>query len=82
MAMTLPDGHRGQILALGITLLVTALAWIGVISPALDWYAGRDELLRQQDDMAHRMTALVETLPALRRDVEAVRRTRDIPMHF
>jgi general secretion pathway protein M len=72
MALPLPDGRRGQMLALAITALTLGLIWIGTIIPALEWYDVRNEQLRLQHAMAHRMAALVETLPALRRDVEAV----------
>jgi general secretion pathway protein M len=66
MALALPHGPRGQLLALGITAVALAVVWLGVIAPVLDWQADRTETLRRQRAMAHRMAALVETLPALR----------------
>jgi general secretion pathway protein M len=66
MAVTLPSGPKGRFLALGITIVVLAAAWLGVVAPALDWYADREEVLGRQRALAHRMSALVETLPSLR----------------
>jgi hypothetical protein len=71
MAPRLPTGGSGRALALAITLLAVAAAWAGVIAPLQDWYHDRAEMLRRQDAVAHRMAALVETLPALRREAEA-----------
>jgi hypothetical protein len=73
MAVPLPDGRRGQLLALGITALVLAAVWIGAIAPALAWYSERGEQLRTQHAMARRMAALVATLPTLLHEAEATR---------
>ncbi len=70
MAASLPDGRKGQALALALTGLAAAVAWFGVVAPALDWYADRDASLRRALAMRHRMAALVETLPALRAAAE------------
>lgn len=60
------SGRKGQALALALTLLLAAIAWLGVVAPLANWYADRAERLRRQMALAHRMAALVETLPALR----------------
>jgi hypothetical protein len=71
MTPALPHGTRGQALALGLTLVALVLFWLGMVAPVLDWYADRAETLRRQQAMAHRMAALVETLPALRQAATA-----------
>jgi general secretion pathway protein M len=63
---TLPTGPKGRALALGMTAVVIVTAWLGIVAPVLDWFADRDETLRRQAALAHRMEALVATLPALR----------------
>lgn len=70
LAASLPDGRRGQALALGVTILVLAVLWFGAIAPALDWFADRDDQLARQNAFARRAAALVETLPALQRQAE------------
>jgi general secretion pathway protein M len=72
MALALPTGRRGQMLALGMALLAAVAAWIGLIAPLRDWYDNRAELLRRQRAIAHRMASLVESLPALRRQAVTV----------
>ena len=66
MALALPTGRRGQILALAITVLTAALLWLAAIAPLLDTYNERDETLRRQLALGRRMEALVRTLPGLR----------------
>jgi general secretion pathway protein M len=72
MALALPTGTRGQMLALGLALLGVAIIWIGAIAPVWGWYDDRAELLRRQNAIAHRMASLVESLPALRRQVATI----------
>jgi general secretion pathway protein M len=72
MALALPSGPRGQMLALAMALLVAVVVWLGTVTPLWGWYDDRAELLRRQRAIAHRMTSLVETLPALQRQVAAV----------
>jgi len=71
MAVVLPSGPKGQSLALGLTLVLAALVWLGAVAPALDWFADRQETLRRQRALAYRMSELVRTLPALRAAVAA-----------
>jgi len=72
MALALPGGPRGQLLALAMALLAAVVVWFGAIAPLWGWYDDRAELLRRQRAIAHRMASLVETLPALRRQVATV----------
>jgi hypothetical protein len=71
VALAMPTGGRGQLLALGLALLAAVAIWLGAITPLLGWYGDRAEVLRRQRAIAHRMASLVETLPALRRQAAA-----------
>jgi general secretion pathway protein M len=59
-------GRRGQGLAVGLTLLVLAVAWLGVVAPLQAWYADRAETLMQHQALLQRMQALAANLPTLR----------------
>lgn len=72
MALALPSGPRGQMLALSMALVAVVVVWLGAIAPLWGWYDDRAELLRRQRAIAHRMASLVETLPALQREVARV----------
>ncbi|GAN79403.1 type II secretion system protein GspM [Acidocella aminolytica] len=67
--LSLPDGRRGQILALGVALAGLLLLWLAVFSPLLGWYQQRAEYLAQQRALAAHMAALAQEIPALRRAV-------------
>jgi general secretion pathway protein M len=67
----LPNGRRGQALALGISVVVLAVAWVGLASPILGWYGQRQDRLLQRETMAGHMAALADTAPALQRQVAA-----------
>ncbi len=67
----LPTGRRGQMLALGLTLVAIAVVWIGLVGPALGWYQDRTETLAQRRVLAERMAAVAATVPALRAQVQA-----------
>jgi general secretion pathway protein M len=69
----LPEGRRGRILALSLTLTVLAALWFGVAQPLIDWHAGQAEDLEGRRALAARMAGLVETLPALRQEAAATR---------
>ncbi len=70
IATSLPDGPRGRALALGMMVIAVIILWLGVLAPLWDWYDDRAETLRRQTALGWRMTALIETLPALRKTVE------------
>lgn len=67
--LTLPDGRRGQVLALGITLIAAGLIWLAVISPLIGWYEARAALLAQKCALAAHMQAMERQLPAIRATV-------------
>jgi len=64
--LTLPDGRRGQMLAVGMTLVAAALVWLVVISSLIGWYEARDAALAQKRALAAHMQALERQLPAIR----------------
>ena len=66
MRPSLPTGRRGQLLALGITLAMTGLLWLGAVAPLLGWYAARGEALAARRQVAAHMQMIAATLPALR----------------
>jgi len=69
---SLPDGPRGRLLALGITLVGLVLVWLGLVQPVLNAYAARDDDLQRRAVLADRTADLVSTLPALRREQAAL----------
>ncbi len=66
-AVSLPDGRRGQALAVGMALAVLLILWLAVVWPMAGWYEDRAATLAQQRALAARMAALARALPALRR---------------
>lgn len=65
-ARSLPEGRQGQILAVGIAVVVLAVLWFGAVSPLLDWYGAQaDALSYSQLELAHEQ-GLRASLPALR----------------
>jgi general secretion pathway protein M len=62
----LPEGRQGQILAVGIGVVMLAVLWLGAVSPLLDDFGARaDALAASQLELAH-MQGLQASLPALR----------------
>jgi general secretion pathway protein M len=59
-------GRRGQVLAIGVALLVVAMIWLGIVDPVWSWYGDRNELLEQRQALLQRMQVLAASLPALR----------------
>jgi len=68
----LPTGRNGRILAVVITLLVLALIWAAIAGPLIGWYQDRNEALAQRQALAVRMAQLVQRLPAVRAQAEAM----------
>ena len=66
MTHALPTGRKGQLLALGLTILVLAVLWLGVVMPVIDWHGERADALVQ------RMEALVATRAAVQEQAKAV----------
>lgn len=68
METALPDGVRGRLLALALTLTVVAALWVGGVQPLLAWHAARGDALAERRALLQRMARLVATLPELRRE--------------
>ncbi len=69
--LALPDGRRGQILALAMGLASLLLLWAALLAPLWGWYQQRADELAQQRALAARMQALAREIPALRSAVAA-----------
>ena len=67
MNAALPDGPRGQALAVGLTVIAAAAIWLGAISPLLALHSERSDALEQRRVLATHMEDLVASLPDLRR---------------
>lgn len=65
-SLSLPDGRRGQMLALGIGLAGLLLLWLALLGPLWGWYRMRSQELAQQHALASHMQALSQEIPALR----------------
>ena len=50
----LPEGRRGQIMALGITFIMVVLVYLVIISPILQLYGSGAERLQSRRDMVER----------------------------
>ncbi len=75
--MSLPEGPRGRLLAVGLLIAALGLAWLGVAQPLLDWHADRLAELDRQSALLRRMQALAAALPSLRQAAEAARQGTD-----
>jgi general secretion pathway protein M len=64
--VSLPEGRAGQVLAVGGALVVVGVVWLGLVSPCLDWYAGRQAMLDDSLQQVAHMQAEEKELPALR----------------
>jgi Tfp pilus assembly protein PilO len=65
MTNSLPDGWRGQLLAMAVNLVVLAVVWTVIVAPLLDWYADRAQTLDERHAVARRIAEEAATLPAL-----------------
>ncbi len=66
MAVALPTGRRGQMLALVIAVLPLLLLWFGLVVPLADLYGERADHLTQRLGLARRMAQVAAELPALK----------------
>jgi general secretion pathway protein M len=69
MEGTLPEGLRGQLLALALTVTVLVGLWIGCVQPLMDWQAARTEALARRTEYLRHMTATAALLPELQRQL-------------
>ena len=67
----LPTGRRGQALAVGLTLVVLAVVWLGLVSPVLAWYGQRQDRLEQREILATRMAMVAASAPMLQQQAAA-----------
>jgi len=70
-SLSLPGGKRGQALAIALTIIAAALLWLCTAAPLIGCYEARADRLVQQEQLAARMKALSQEIPALRRAVSA-----------
>jgi general secretion pathway protein M len=70
MALDLPTGWVGRLLALSLTVVALGALWVGVAVPLRDWYANRAEQLENRHAIARRMAVFVEMLPELRHQAQ------------
>ena len=71
----LPTGRNGQMLAAGLAMLAVLMLWLGLVAPVLDWYGARADRLADLRARTARETALIETLPALKKIAEKASQT-------
>jgi type II secretory pathway component PulM len=67
MEGALPEGLRGRLLALALTVTILAVLWAGCVQPLIDWHAARSDTLEQRRALLQRMSTLATTLPELQR---------------
>ena len=63
---TLPEGRRGGMLALGLTVAIALLAWLAIAAPVLAWYGDSAQTLERRELLARRMQSAADSLPSLR----------------
>ncbi len=71
-SLDLPTGRNGRVLAVLIALLALALLWLAVAGPLVGWHEERRDALEQRQALAARMALLVQRLPALRAQAQAM----------
>jgi general secretion pathway protein M len=69
----LPEGRRGQALAVALVLILAAFLWLGVVTPLAGWYQTRSEELASQRSLLAQLSARSAELPRLRRWLAASR---------
>jgi general secretion pathway protein M len=65
METALPDGLRGQILAVALTLTVLAALWFGAAAPLIAWYRDSADELAQHRTLLLHMQQVSAALPVL-----------------
>ena len=72
MSENLPSGRRGQLLAVGLTVIGLAVLWVAVVSQLLSWYESRAQDLDDRRAVAARMASIAGTVPALLKEAAAL----------
>lgn len=75
MIASLPTGRRGQALAVALLLLLISVVWLGAITPLLGFYGDRADDVAALQSKARREAALIEALPALRKEAQSAAQT-------
>lgn len=65
MMSALPEGVRGQMLALALTVTALGVVWAACLQPLIDLHASRAAALEQRRLLLQHMTVLAATLPEL-----------------
>lgn len=71
MALDMPTGRSGKILALGLVFLVLSAVWAAIVRPLLDLHAEQVEVLSNRQAQFSRMESLEQNLPNLRQQAAA-----------
>jgi len=71
MIAALPTGPTGRMLAVGFTVLIVLVLWLGIASPLLALYQDRSDSLVQRRMLADRMESLAASLPKLQAQAAA-----------
>jgi general secretion pathway protein M len=72
MSENLPNGRRGQLLAIGLTVIGLAVLWVAVVSPLVSLYKSRAQDLDDRRLVAARMASIAGSVPALLRQAAAL----------
>lgn len=67
MTGALPEGGRGQALALGLALILAGGLWVGAVRPLIGWHDQRAAALSARAAVARRMAAIAASEPHWRR---------------
>lgn len=80
--MALPEGRRGQGVAVALAVLALVVVWVGAISPLLHFFEGRASEMTALHTRAAHMHDLARKLPAIQAAVQERRRHRTGPGPF
>ena len=74
----LPEGRRGQFLAVTLVVILAAFLWLGIASPLLTWYEARSVELASRQTLLVHMAERARELPTLKR-LAAASRSEAVP---
>jgi type II secretory pathway component PulM len=63
----LPEGRRGQCLAVALVVILAVFVWLGIASPLMAWYGSRSTELANRQSLLEHMAERARELPALKR---------------
>lgn len=70
MAVALPEGPRGRLMALAVTAAGLMIVWLGVVEPLTAAFADGQDSLERKSGIARRYEALSASLPILQRQMQ------------